>query len=99
MPPADSSPELDVRYVANLARIELSDEEIETFQGQLGRILEYMKQLDALDVSGIEPTAHANPVYDVVRPDEPHEPLPRDAALQNAPKKTDDQFMVPKVVE
>jgi aspartyl-tRNA(Asn)/glutamyl-tRNA(Gln) amidotransferase subunit C len=94
-----SSPELDVRYVAELARIELSDEEITTFQGQLGRILEYMKQLDALDVSGIEPTAHATPIYDVMRADEPHTPLDRELTLGNAPRKTEDQFMVPKVVE
>jgi aspartyl-tRNA(Asn)/glutamyl-tRNA(Gln) amidotransferase subunit C len=94
-----SSPELDVRYVAELARIDLSEEEISTFQGQLGRILEYMKQLDALDVSGIEPTAHANPVYDVLRADELQPSLERDLALSNAPRKTEDQFMVPKVVE
>ncbi|MEM8952586.1 MAG: Asp-tRNA(Asn)/Glu-tRNA(Gln) amidotransferase subunit GatC [Verrucomicrobiota bacterium] len=94
-----SSQELDVQYVANLARIELSKKEIDAFQEQLGRILQYMKQLDEYDVSGIEPTAHANPVYDVVRPDKPDEPLPRDLALRNAPKKTEDQFVVPKVVE
>jgi aspartyl-tRNA(Asn)/glutamyl-tRNA(Gln) amidotransferase subunit C len=94
-----SSPELDVRYVAELARIDLSEEEISTFQGQLGRILEYMKQLDALDVSGIEPTAHANPVYDVLRADKLQPSLERDLALSNAPRKTEDQFMVPKVVE
>ena len=94
-----ASPDLDVRYVANLARIELSEQEIETFQSQLEKILDYMKQLDAHDVSGIEPTAHANPVFDVLRPDQPHEPLPRELVLGNAPRKTEDQFMVPKVVE
>ena len=57
-----SSPILDVRDVARLARIELTDEEAATFQSQLGRVLEYVEQLGKLDVSGVEPTAHANPV-------------------------------------
>ena len=94
-----SSPELDVRYVANLARIALSDEEVTTFQGQLSRILEHVTQLEKVDVSGVEPTAHANPVYNVFRADEPRESLPKVAALANAPRQANGLFVVTKVVE
>lgn len=94
-----SSPELDVRYVANLARIDLSEEEISRFQSQLGRVLEYVEQLNQVDVSGVEPTAHANPVYNVFRPDEPGKSLPKDLALKNAPHSANGLVMVTKVVE
>ena len=75
-----SSPNLDVRDVARLARIELTDEEAATFQSQLGRVLEYVEQLNALDVSSVEPTAHANPVFNVLRADEARPGLERNAA-------------------
>ena len=94
-----SSPELDVRYVANLARIALSDEEVATFQGQLGRILDYVTQLEKVDVTGVEPTAYANPVFNVFRADEPHESLPKAEALANAPRQASGLFSVTKVVE
>jgi len=64
-----SSPNLDVRDVARLARIELSDEEAATFQSQLGSVLEYVEQLGKLDASQVEPTAHAAPVFNVFRED------------------------------
>ena len=93
--------DLDVRYIANLARLALSDEEIERYQGQLGQVLEYMEQLGKLDVEGIEPTAHANPIFDVIRDDEadPERCLDREEVLRNAPEKSQDQFRVTKVVE
>ena len=69
------------------------------FEPQLQGILSYMEKLDAIDVSGIEPTAHANPVLNVTRPDEVCPSLPVEEALRNAPKSANDQFVVPKVVE
>lgn len=94
-----SSPELDVRYVANLARIAISDEEVATFQGQLSRILDYVTQLEKVDVSGVEPTAHANPVFNVFREDEVRESLPKAEALANAPRQANGLFSVTKVIE
>ncbi len=91
--------DFDVRYLANLARLELTEEEASTFQTQLASILEHMKRLESIDVDGIEPTAHANPVYDVMREDDPEMCLPREIALSNAPRKRLDQFSVTKVIE
>tara|TARA_R110002096_G_scaffold100173_14_gene222053 strand:+ start:855 stop:1142 length:288 start_codon:yes stop_codon:yes gene_type:complete len=91
--------EFDVGYVAELCRLELSDEEKARYQEQLSKVLDYMQQVDAIDVSGIEPTAHANPVFDVVRKDEVRECLDRDEVLKNAPQSALDQFAVTKVVE
>lgn len=93
------SPNLDVRDVARLARIELTGEEAATFQSQLGRVLEYVEQLKSLDVSGVEPTAHANPVFNVFRVDEPKPGLPRDLALSNAPHSANNLVVVTKVIE
>ena len=77
--------EIDVRYVADLARIELTDEEAETFQRELGEIVGYVRLLAEADVDGIEPTAHAMPVVNVLREDSPTPSLDRDAVLANAP--------------
>ena len=96
---SDSAPKLDIRYVANLARLELSDEEIATFEPKLQDILGYMKKLDEVDVSDIEPTAHANPVLNVMREDVSRPSLSQEQALANAPKANLDQFVVAKVVE
>ena len=89
---------IDVRYVANLARLELSDEEVSVFQPQLEAILHYAESISKLDVTGIEPTAHAAPVFDRMRADIPHESLPLSAVLQNAPDQAQGQIRVPKVV-
>ncbi|MDP3849474.1 MAG: Asp-tRNA(Asn)/Glu-tRNA(Gln) amidotransferase subunit GatC [Luteolibacter sp.] len=89
---------IDVRYVANLARLELSDEEVATFQPQLEAILHHAEALSKLDVSGIEPTAHATQVFGRMRADVPHESLPVAAILQNAPDQAQGQIRVPKVV-
>jgi aspartyl-tRNA(Asn)/glutamyl-tRNA(Gln) amidotransferase subunit C len=91
---------MDVTQVANLARLALSPEEAARFQTQLEQILGHIEQLNAVDVSGIEPTAHANPIYDVLREDVPHEAsFSADEALSNAPERSHDQFRVVKVVE
>ena len=94
-----SSPILDVRDVARLARIELTDVEAATFQSQLGRVLEYVEQLNELDVSSVEPTAHANPVFNVLRADEPKPGLDRTSALANAPHAANNLVIVTKVIE
>ena len=89
---------IDVRYVANLARLELSDEEVATFQPQLEAILRHAEALTQLDVTGIEPTAHPAPVFDRLRPDVPHPGLTPEAVLRNAPDQAQGQIRVPKVV-
>ena len=91
--------DLDIRYVADLARITLTDEEAETFGSQLEKVIGYVKQLEALDVSGIEPTAHAVPRFDITREDGVKPSIGVEATLANAPQKTADQFLVTKVVE
>ena len=89
---------IDVRYVAGLARLELTDAECETFQPQLDAILKYAETLGSLDVDGIEPTAHPVPVYDVMREDKPGQSLPVEAVLANAPDQAQGQIRVPKVI-
>lgn len=89
----------DIRYVAELARIALTDEEVERYGRQLGRIIDHVEQLGKLDVEGIEPTAHAAPVHDVLREDVSRPGFAVEEALANAPRRAGDQFLVPKVVE
>jgi len=94
-----SSPNLDVRDVARLARIELTDEEAITFQSQLGSVLEYVEQLGKLDLTGVEPTAHANPVFNVFREDTAKPGLDKTAVLANAPHAANGLVVVTKVIE
>ena len=93
--------EIDIEKVADLARINLSEEEKAEFGGQIGQILDYIEQLKSIDVSDIEPTAHAAPIYDVYREDEVQEDriLSREDALSNAPATAHDQIKMPKVIE
>jgi aspartyl-tRNA(Asn)/glutamyl-tRNA(Gln) amidotransferase subunit C len=93
-----SSP-IDIDYVANLARIALSEEERSLFSEQLGEVLEYIEQLKTVDVEGVVPTAHAFPVTNVWRADVVYPGLTQDEALGNAPEARDGMFVVPKVVE
>ena len=81
-----SSPDLNVRHVARLARIALTEEEVSTFQGQLGRVLEHIEHLKKLDVSGVEPTAHTYPIFNVTRQERPRASMSREAALSLAPR-------------
>ncbi len=90
---------MDVRYVANLARIDLSNEECETFQGQLDAILGYIETLTDVDIEGIEPTAHAAPVFDRLREDQARPGLEQADLLRNAPDSALGQVRVPKVVD
>lgn len=89
---------IDVRYVADLARLQLDDAEVRTFEGQLGAILGYVEKLAQLDVADIEPTAHPAPVYDRIAEDSAVSGLDRAALLDNAPDRTAGQIRVPKVV-
>ncbi len=90
---------MDVSYIANLARIELTDEETTLFQGQLDQVLEYVDQISELDVSSVEPTAHAVPLVNVLRADELGVSLNHDAVTANAPAERDGQILVPKINE
>jgi aspartyl-tRNA(Asn)/glutamyl-tRNA(Gln) amidotransferase subunit C len=96
--PAMPKSHIDVRYVANLARLELSDEEVAVFQPQLEAILQNVATLSSLDVTGIEATAHTSAVFGRMREDVPHDSLPSAAVLRNAPDQTQSQIRVPKVV-
>lgn len=89
---------IDVRKIAGLARLVLSEEECAVFQRQLDAILGHVESLSALDVTGIEPTSYPAPVYDVMREDSPGESLPRESVLANAPDQAQDQIRVPKVI-
>jgi aspartyl-tRNA(Asn)/glutamyl-tRNA(Gln) amidotransferase subunit C len=93
------SAKLDVHYVAQLARIELSPEEAELFGKQLGDVLQYVAKLETADVRGVDATAHALPVANVMREDEPRDYFTAEQALANAPRQRDHLFIVPKVVE
>ena len=90
---------IDVPYLARLARLEVTPEEVEIFGGQLGRILDHVEQMNRLDISGIEPTAHAITVFDVIREDGVTESLPKAAILENAPRSANGLFVVPKVLD
>ena len=89
---------IDVRYVANLARLELTDEEVATFQPQLEAILGHVEALSKLDVSGIDVSSQTGVVFGKMRDDVPHESLSQQAMLQNAPDQAQGQIRVPKVV-
>ena len=91
--------DMDIDYVANLARIELYPQEKEKFQGQLGDVLKYFEKLQEVDVEGVEPTAHAFPRFNVWDEDQPVDGFTAKEALCNAPKARNDQVVVPKVVE
>ena len=91
--------QFDVKYVAHLARLHLTPDEEKKFGAQLGNILGYIEKLKELDVANVEPTAHATPMVNVMRPDEVRPSLPHDDALRNAPAKANGLFIVPKIVE
>lgn len=93
------SKKIDIDYVARLARIDLTEEEKQTFTTQLADILAYVEKLNTVDVSSVEPMAHAFPLENVLDADIPHDPLPVEEALRNAPARRDNQVVVPKVVE
>ena len=89
----------EVRYVADLARLELTPGEEREFTAQLNAVLEYMDQLNELDTGGVEPTAHVLPLRNVLREDEVRPSLPVEEVLGNAPEQDQDHFVVPKIIE
>jgi aspartyl-tRNA(Asn)/glutamyl-tRNA(Gln) amidotransferase subunit C len=91
--------DFNIHYVAKLARIELTPEEEQKLGDQLGAILGYVAKLKEVDVTGVEPTAHAFPLVNVMRADEVTRSLPHDEAMRNAPAKAGGLFVVPKIVE
>jgi aspartyl-tRNA(Asn)/glutamyl-tRNA(Gln) amidotransferase subunit C len=91
--------EIDVKYVAHLARLSLTAEEEQQIGAQLGSILGYIEKLKEVDVAGVEPTAHAFPLLNVTRPDAVSPSLPHEDALRNAPAQANGLFRVPKIVE
>jgi aspartyl-tRNA(Asn)/glutamyl-tRNA(Gln) amidotransferase subunit C len=94
-----ASSNLDIKYVAHLARIELTPDEEKKLGSQIGNILVYIEKLNKLDISGVEPTAHAVPLINVTRPDQTGPSLSQEEALRNAPAKANGLFIVPKIVE
>ena len=95
----NSASELDIDYVANLARLALTPEEKVRFAVQLGDIMHYVEKLAQVDVTGVEPMAHASPVFNVWEEDVAQPGLAVAQALQNAPEQRDHLIVVPKVVE
>lgn len=93
------APQLDIDHVAKLARLALTPEEKAKFSQQLGDVLHHIAQLEKVDVNGIEPMAHAAPVYNVWAEDIARPGLPVELALKNAPAQREHMVVVPKVVE
>jgi aspartyl-tRNA(Asn)/glutamyl-tRNA(Gln) amidotransferase subunit C len=91
--------DINIQYVAHLARIALTPDEEKKLAAQLGNILGYIEKLKELDVTGIEPTAHAVPMVNVLRADEIRPSLPHDEVMRNAPARANGLFIVPKIVE
>ena len=91
--------ELDVAYVARLARINLTEAEAELFQKQLDDVLQYVDKLHQADVTDVEAAAHVLPILNVFREDVPRDWFTSEQALSNAPRRANGLFIVPKVVE
>jgi len=89
----------EVLHIARLARLELSDTELERMREQLNGILQYIDKLKRLDVTGVEPTSHAVPLVNVMREDEVAPPFAQDAMLANAPDRVAALFRVPRIIE
>lgn len=94
-----NQPQIDVAYIARLASLHLTDEEVERFSADLNKVLSYVDQLQSYDVEGIEPMYHPLPTMDVMRKDVVLPGLSTEEALANAPQKASEQIRVPKVVE
>ena len=87
----------EVEHVARLARLHFEDEELERLQPELSQIIDYVKQLAELDLSGLEPTSHAVALKNVFRPDVPVSGLTHEEAMSNGPDVERGQFVVPKI--
>ena len=89
----------EVLHVARLARLELSDNEVERFEGQLSAILDAVSKVSELNLADVPPTAHPLPVVNVLRADEVRPSLPRDEVLAMAPASEDGRFRVPRILD
>lgn len=92
------SPEINIHHIAKLSRLALTDEEATCYQEQLSRILGHIDQLSSYPLDA-EPSAHAMPIFDVMRPDVARPGFTQDEALANAPRRVMDQFQIVKVME
>ncbi len=94
-----SDNKIDVVYVAELARLELTDEEKNLFQPQLENIVKYVEKISSVDVSDVPPTMHGREIVNAFREDVVKPSLAQEVALQNAPARTQNEFKLPKIVE
>lgn len=88
----------EVLHVANLARLDIDEADIDRFAGQIGTILDYMDTLKQVDTAGVAATSHATALTNAFREDQEQRQLDQDTALDNAPLKDDGAFVVPKVI-
>ena len=91
--------DLDVAYVARLARINLTSDEAKIFREQLDNVLKYVEKLRQVDVTGVDAAVHALPIDSVFREDVPRDWFTAEQALSNAPRQANGLFIVPKVLE
>ena len=89
----------DVQHIAKLARLTFDEQEIESYQYQLSRILDYIEKLNQLDTEGVPPTSHVIPIRNVMKPDEKRDLFQREDIIANAPSTEQGYFEVPKVIE
>ena len=87
----------DVKHVAKLARLELTEEEIDKYSKQLDEIIKYVEQMNEVDTQGVEPMPHPIPVYNVMREDEVKYEHTKEEMMKNAPFEEDGFFRVPKI--
>ena len=90
--------EADVRHVAKLARLDVTDDEVALFAGQLAAVLEHAEDVEALDTAGVPPTAHPLPLVNVLREDVPRDGVDRDEVLAMAPAAEGGRFRVPRIL-
>lgn len=89
----------DVKKIADLANIKIEENEIESIKEKFNQVLDYVSQIEQFDLSGVEPMTHVNEDYNVWRDDKAKEAISLEDALLNAPKKNEQFFKVPKVIE
>lgn len=92
------APQIDIHHIAKLSRLALTDEEAKRYEEQLNRILGHIDQLSSHTLDA-EPSAHAMPIFDVIRADVARPGFTQQEALANAPRQAMDQFQIPKVIE
>ena len=94
-----TTPAIDVGYVAELARLELTDGETSLFQRQMEDIVDWVAKIKSVDVTGVEPTMHGRAIVNAFREDTVRPSMSREDALANAPARIGEEFMLPKIVE